>query len=140
MVFGTTNGDKYLACLTGNRRFLPFRVTGDINLKSFEVDRHQLWAEASAREAQGEFIRLPEKLWLVARGEQGARELDNPFYDQLLSELREEEGILFQQDAWDILAVSRPLPSDYEKLRAAMTRLGFVESGDSSTVSGSWPL
>ena len=72
-------------------------------------------------------LRLPEKLWLVARGEQEARELDNPFYDRLLSELRDEEGILFQQDAWDILGISRPLPSDYEKLRAAMTRLGFVQ-------------
>ena len=127
VVFGTTNGTKYLASLTGNRRFLPFRVTDRIDLEAFKADRDQLWAEANQREAAGESIMLPEHLWCAARREQEARELDNPYYDKLLAALRDREGIIFQWDAWDLLGVSRPLPSDYEKLDKAMEKLGFVK-------------
>ena len=126
IAFGTTNGAKYLASLTGNRRFMPFRVTGRIDLEAFETDRHQLWAEASAREANGEKTVLPERLWIAARREQEARELDNPLYDRLLAVLGNQEGVLFVEDAWTIAGTSR-LPSDYEKLRKAMDRLGFVQ-------------
>lgn len=42
---GTTNADEFLADETGNRRWLPVRVTqGDTD--AIAVDRKQLWAEA----------------------------------------------------------------------------------------------
>ena len=127
VVFGTTNGSRYLASLTGNRRFLPFKVNGAIDLKGLEAERDQLWAEADAREDAGESVMLEERLWVHARREQEARELDNPLLDRLVAEIGAREGVLFLKDAWRIVGVTKPLPSDYERLRAAMGKLGFTE-------------
>ena len=51
---GTTNEAEYLADTTGNRRFLPVRVYGDVDREKLRVDRDQLWAEAYHRFLQGE--------------------------------------------------------------------------------------
>ena len=128
IVFGTTNGAKYLTSLTGNRRFWPFLVKGRVDLAAFKKDRDQLWAEASAREVKGEAIRLPQHLWLAARREQEAREVDNAFHDTLLAYLGDKQGVLFIEDAWSFLGTSRNrTPTDYERLKAAMEKLGFVQ-------------
>ncbi|WP_363322356.1 VapE domain-containing protein [uncultured Gilliamella sp.] len=42
---GTTNQDEFLSDDTGNRRFLPVRVS-NVNVKGVKANRDQLWAEA----------------------------------------------------------------------------------------------
>lgn len=87
---GTTNDDRYLRDVTGNRRFWPIR-TGEIDLNQLAFDRDQLWAEAAVREAKGESIVLPQHLWTDAAQQQALRLEDDPWLD-LLSEVSGERG------------------------------------------------
>jgi predicted P-loop ATPase len=45
---GSTNAEKYLKDDTGNRRFVPVRLSGHLDFAQLEEDRSQLWAEALA--------------------------------------------------------------------------------------------
>jgi hypothetical protein len=88
----TTNDQRYLEDLTGNRRFWPVgSVKFDLEALARDVD--QLWAEAAAREASGVSIRLPEELHPAAAKEQQKRELENPFVATLGNALREAEMV-----------------------------------------------
>jgi predicted P-loop ATPase len=51
---GTTNESEYLQDTTGNRRFLPVRVKGEVDRAALTRDRDQLWAEAYHRYMAGE--------------------------------------------------------------------------------------
>jgi predicted P-loop ATPase len=79
---GTTNDDKYLRDMTGNRRFWPVKI-GQIDLEALARDRDQLWAEAAHLEAEGESLTLPQELWPAAQEEQEARLEDDPWLDKL---------------------------------------------------------
>ena len=82
VLIGTTNDDKYLRDMTGNRRFWPVKVK-KIDLQSLERDRDQLFAEAAYWEEKGESLALPEELWPVPQIEQEARLEDDPWLDIL---------------------------------------------------------
>ena len=124
--FGTTNNSQYLASLTGNRRFWPVEVDR-IDIKAFNLNVDQLWAEASLREATGESIILDENLWPAAAKEQAKRELMNPFVEPLAEAIGEREGYIFVGDLWKLLSIDpgRQTQHDYNRVGKAMNVLGF---------------
>lgn len=65
---GTTNEERFLQDLTGNRRFWPVDVT-QIDLEGLATARDQLIAEALARYRSGKY-----RLWLDGEAEVEARE------------------------------------------------------------------
>lgn len=85
---GTTNDNRYLRDLTGNRRFWPIKTTtGAVDIKGIKRDRDQLWAEAVVRESEpGSSIRLPEELWAAASEAQSERVESDP-WEEALAEL-----------------------------------------------------
>src|SRR5215475_4150500 len=150
VIIGTTNSEQYLRDLTGNRRFRPVRVER-FDLEGLRRDRDQLWAEAAAREAGGESIRLPENLWPAAAAEQQQRVVENPFVSVLERVLRENneladdelavgelvvgelvdgelmEGMIAAEDVWTIVGVrpAQRTQDNNEKLGDAMKQLGW---------------
>lgn len=127
--FGTTNDAKYLRDLTGNRRFWPVAV-GAFDLEALHRDRDQLWAEAAAREAEGESIRLPEHLWKEAAGQQSQREIGDPFYELLSQQLDGMEGKVRASDIWHVVGLGedkrdRRNQDHNVRLASAMQKLGW---------------
>lgn len=124
---GTTNDAEYLRDMTGNRRFWPVRV-GEFDLAALRRDRDQLWAEAAAREAARESIRLPEHLWAAAGEQQASREVGDPFYERLSERLDGHDGKVRAGDIWEVVGlgdVGRRSQDDNVRLSAAMHKLGW---------------
>jgi predicted P-loop ATPase len=92
IIWATTNSRSYLKSQTGNRRFWPVMVAviRPIDIEGLKRDRDQLLAEASVREAAGETIILPKRLWSVAGEEQDQRREADPWEDVL----REVRGVI----------------------------------------------
>ena len=76
----TTNDSQYLVDRTGNRRFWPVRVLGDVDRDAIKADRDQLWAEARDRYRKGEawHADTPE-FRALAVAEQAERTPDSPW-------------------------------------------------------------
>ncbi|TPG41218.1 hypothetical protein EAH79_08955 [Sphingomonas koreensis] len=126
IVVGTTNDDRYLVDNTGNRRFWPVRV-GDIDLDALARDRDQLWAEAAAREAAGESIRLDRALWQAAALEQDERRTVDPFVAPLADVFRGLQGKVRSSDVWQVIGtpIGQRTPEQERRLGVAMRDLGF---------------
>jgi hypothetical protein len=69
---GTTNDDEPLQDPTGNRRFLPVRVSDEIALERLRTDIGQLIGEAAALEAAGADFAIPRDVWALAAAYQDA--------------------------------------------------------------------
>src|SRR5262249_28114772 len=82
ITIGTTNNQKYLKDQTGNRRVWPVLIK-KFNLEALKRDVDQIWAEAAAREAKGESIRLDPQLWGAAGLEQEQRTAEDPWWELL---------------------------------------------------------
>lgn len=130
--FGTTNADQYLRDPTGNRRFWPVKVDR-FDLDALRRDRDQIWAEAAAREAAGESIRLAPHLWAVAGEHQAKRLVRDTFFDTLADLLDGVEGKVRAEDIWAAVGLEdkakRTQPHN-DRLHAAMTRLGWMRPAD----------
>lgn len=93
IIIGTTNTRLgYLKDTTGARRFWPVAVNV-FDVEALTRDRDQLWAEAAARETQGESIRLSPELWTAAGDEQEQRRATDP-WEEILEPLLEGQGIV----------------------------------------------
>jgi hypothetical protein len=76
IMVGTTNEDGFLKDLTGNKRFLPVKVTR--RLKD-DLDRDQIWAEVMTF-WENEDIRLSQKLrYMAEQAANEAMEVDDKF-------------------------------------------------------------
>ena len=133
--FGTTNDSEFLMDTTGNRRWLPFRVSSDIDMESLERDCDQLWAEgAEIFKAEGLRYKDAERLsfdeheqfmirdtwidviadWLEITELDGMRNADRPF-----------KTLDVLQDALN-LDIRRVQRADEMKAANALRTLGYT--------------
>ena len=103
---GTTNLHAYLQDSTGNRRFWPVRV-GRFNIEGIILERNQLWAEATHREAQGESIRLDPKLYPLAAIQQERRRQGDPWENIITEHFGDSNDTyrLTYDEIWDKLGI-----------------------------------
>ena len=90
--FGTANESGYLKDMTGNRRFWPVEVDGEVDVAAITRDRDQLWAEAASLEARGVSQTLPRGLWAAAAERQAEQTTVDPLADELAAFLEEAGG------------------------------------------------
>lgn len=126
IVIGTTNAQYYLKDTTGNRRFWPVRVM-DFDIEALKHDRDQLWAEASAREAKGESIRLDPGLYELAGMQQERRRIDDPWEHAIEGALGNLNGKVLTEDIWQLVGVplERRNQNDNARIGEVMRRMGF---------------
>ena len=127
IIVGTTNSYTYLTDSTGNRRFWPIRIK-QFDIPWIKENRDQIWAEAAAREASGESIRLDPKLYKHASMQQEKRRAEDP-WEVKLEEVfdREHKWRLTPDEVWAPLGISidRRDPRANDRVLKAMHRLGF---------------
>jgi predicted P-loop ATPase len=107
IIIGTTNHEKFLRDQTGNRRFWPVRIVA-FKIDKLKRDVDQLWAEAAAREAAGDSIRLDRKFWDDAAEEQTEHTLEEPWIEIIQGLLSGDEiknGKLLSADAWKLVGI-----------------------------------
>ncbi|CAB4190340.1 Virulence-associated E [uncultured Caudovirales phage] len=106
VIIGTTNSHKYLTDSTGNRRFWPVRVE-QFNVTLIHDERDQLWAEAYARERNGESIRLDPGMYAFAEFQQERRLVEDPWQEAIAEAFPEEYQRLAPQEIWEVLGIPR---------------------------------
>jgi hypothetical protein len=73
---GTSNDRRPLADATGNRRFLPVHVQGEVDTDWLRANVEQIIGEAAAREAADESFAIPREVWDIAgRHQEAARNM-----------------------------------------------------------------
>lgn len=86
---GTTNEDTWLRDHTGNRRFLPIKTSGKLDIEGLKAVRQQLWAEAVHYYKAGYqiWIEYGSELEEMASGEQQARLVDDVWTDPVMDKI-----------------------------------------------------
>lgn len=107
VIFGTTNTLGFLRDATGNRRFWPVQVTGNVSKHPFYMDRayvDQVWAEALSFYNAGEELTLaPEEAEEALKKQRESLEVDD------------REGLVRAY-------LEKLLPSDWSKLSLSERR------------------
>jgi predicted P-loop ATPase len=134
VIAGTTNKSEYMRDTTGNRRFWPVLIER-FDIEALRRDRDQLWAEAAAREAAGESIRLARELWPMAAAEQRQRLADDPFVAVLATHLGHLEGKIRAVDVWTILDLrgGQLTQEAYVRVSESMKRIGWKRPNTAGT-------
>ncbi len=130
---GTTNQDRYLRDVTGNRRFWPVMV-GQLDLAKLTEWRDQLFAEAVAAFDAGErwYPGREEEARLFVP-EQDQRSIEDPWIDVIARRLGEPEALLNDEyTASEILGLIGVTADKIDsaglmakRVQAAMTQLGW---------------
>lgn len=132
IVIGTTNSGTYLRDSTGNRRFWPVTIR-QFDIEGIKRDRDQLWAEAAAREAAGQSIRLDKALWRDAAKEQEERRMVDPWEETISDVLGDpvtgemQTGKIETAEVWTIVRVEpgHQTQDQNARLGQVMRRLGY---------------
>jgi predicted P-loop ATPase len=132
---GTTNDAQPLSDPTGNRRFLPIRIGGEIDLAALARDIGQIVGEAAALESAGADFKLPRELWdVAAQHQESARQASD--LEVLFADWFGGDTAAFITKA-DVVrlcdATGRKNAS--QVVHSIMERLGFVDDA-SPTVDG----
>lgn len=123
---GTTNSERYLRDVSGNRRFWPVRISG-FDLAKLREDRDQLWGEAAQLEYNGVSIRLDPTLYAAADAVQTERLIHDPFTDAIAERLGEMNGKILNRDVWELLEkrTGQRTQEDNNRLGEAMRANGW---------------
>lgn len=126
IIIGTTNSEEFLRDAT-NRRYWPVKI-GKFQISKLKAALNQIWAEASKYEAEGESIRLPERLWPIAEIHQEQRRHEDPWETQVRECVGDVNGRILGEDVWKIVGMfdrARRTQADSIRLTDAMHKLGF---------------
>lgn len=90
LLAGSTNEHQWLRDPTGNRRFWPVKVCGNIDIARAERDREQLWAEAVHRYRAGEawYIKDDDPVYETVQAEQAMRMMDDIWGESIEDHVR----------------------------------------------------
>jgi predicted P-loop ATPase len=121
----TTNDAVFLHSVTGDRRFWPTTVYF-AQLEKMAAERDQLWAEAAAREAAGESIRLDLALWDKAQEEQERFRVEDPWESRLAG--LAARATITLPEIWQTLGLEtqKMSPKDAQRIASVMVKLGFT--------------
>jgi predicted P-loop ATPase len=128
VLIATTNSREYLKDPSGNRRFLPV-PTPQFDISALRRDRDQLWAEAAAREADGEAIILDPSLWAVAAVEQEQRRIIDPWEEVFMEQRAFDDPAIPVSRLWGVLGkdVNARDPRAGRRINDIMTARGYVK-------------
>ena len=131
VIWHTGNNPKLFRDPTGNRKFIPMPILGEINEKLLRQERDQIWAEAVALEAQGRLAYYEQMRQEGIPVEDG----DEKFPDIMLDPRFYNDAALLQSDA--------RVENEYREMAADVIFQPFVyfeeariiKHGSSSSVS-----
>ena len=126
---GTTNASAYLKDASGNRRFWPVRA-GIIDVAQLQLDRNQLFAEASARHKRGERW-WPDKDFERERiaPEQSARyDSGDAWEDTIREYVSSRAKVTVGEVAREALNIDTPRigTADQRRIAAALEAIGWT--------------
>lgn len=124
---GTSNDRRPLVDATGNRRFLPVQVIGEINLAWLRENVEQLIGEAAHRDAAGEEFAIPRSVWAEAARHQEAARQRKPVeeYCQQWFDIESPCGVFIT--ATDLGHAFKMALGQIPRYGQFMEKLGYVE-------------
>jgi predicted P-loop ATPase len=137
VLVGTTNEEVFLCDSTGNRRYLPVRVS-DIDIEALERDRDQLLAETYELEKTYGLLVLPKDLEADATQRQQAVTYIDDLFERLCDHVSERldanpDHAFFKDDLYEVMGVSivngrRPQSSHFKTLWQVIRRFDLMET------------